>query len=50
MKGTINMADSKINELINHGKQNGKLTTKEITDVLEAVSYTHLTLPTKLEV
>lgn len=39
MKGTINMADSKINELINHGKQNGKLTTKEITDVLEELDF-----------
>ena len=29
------MADNKINELINHGKQSGKLTTKEITDVVE---------------
>ena len=33
------MADSKINELINHGKQNGKLTTKEITDVLEELDF-----------
>ena len=39
MKGTINMADSKINELINHGKQSGKLTTKEITDVLEELDF-----------
>lgn len=39
LKGTINMADSKINELINHGKQNGKLTTKEITDVLEELDF-----------
>ena len=33
------MADSKINELINHGKQSGKLTTKEITDVLEELDF-----------
>ena len=33
------MADNKINELINHGKQNGKLTTKEITDVLEELDF-----------
>ena len=33
------MADSKINELINHGKQNGKLTTKEITDALEELNF-----------
>lgn len=39
LKGTINMADSKINELINHGKQNGKLTTKEITDALEELNF-----------
>lgn len=39
LKGKINMADSKINELINHGKQNGKLTTKEITDVLEELDF-----------
>lgn len=39
LKGTINMADSKINELINHGKQSGKLTTKEITDVLEELDF-----------
>ena len=33
------MAESKINELINHGKQSGKLTTKEITDVLEELDF-----------
>ena len=33
------MADSKINELINHGKQSGKLTTKEITDALEELDF-----------
>ena len=33
------MADNKINELINHGKQSGKLTTKEITDVLEELDF-----------
>ena len=36
-----------IESLMEQGKTNGKLTTKEITDALEEpVSYTHLTLPT----
>ena len=39
MKGIMKMADNKINELINHGKQSGKLTTKEITDVLEELDF-----------
>ena len=55
------MTDKKqiLDNLMEHGKTTGKLTTKEITDALEkldydveqmdsfyAVSYTHLTLPT----
>ena len=44
------MTDKKqiLDNLMEHGKTTGKLTTKEITDALETVSYTHLTLPTIL--
>ncbi|MBQ8790251.1 MAG: RNA polymerase sigma factor RpoD [Ruminiclostridium sp.] len=33
------MAEKRIEDLINHGKQSGRLTTKEITDVLEDVNF-----------
>ncbi len=33
------MAEKKIDDLINHGKQHGKLTTKEITDALEELDF-----------
>ena len=33
------MEEKRIEDLINHGKQSGRLTTKEITDVLEDVNF-----------